>query len=58
MDPILILLLGLLGVLAIPGLLLICADLFGHTETHHRTRDHLRQHANREHPAVHSGSGR
>ena len=38
MDPFLILLLGLLAVMAIPGLVLISADLFGPTETLHISR--------------------
>ena len=35
MDPFLILLLGLLAVAAIPGLVLVIADLLGTTETRH-----------------------
>ena len=35
MDPFLTLLLGLLAVLAIPGLVLVIADLLGPTETRH-----------------------
>ena len=35
MDPFLILLLGLLTVLAIPGLVIVIADLLNPTETRH-----------------------
>jgi NADH:ubiquinone oxidoreductase subunit 3 (subunit A) len=38
MDPFLILLLGLLAVAAIPGLVLVIADLLGPTETRHICR--------------------
>ena len=41
MDPFLLLLLGLLAVLAIPGLLLVIADLLGPTETRRISRHHL-----------------
>ena len=38
MDPFLTLLLGLLAVAAIPGLVLVIADLLGPTETRHICR--------------------
>jgi hypothetical protein len=41
MDPFLILLLGLLAVAAIPGLVLVIADLIGPTETRHISRHHV-----------------
>jgi hypothetical protein len=47
MDPFLILLLGLLTVLAIPGLVIVIADLLGPTETRHICR---RQSENVEQP--------
>jgi hypothetical protein len=48
MDPFLILLLGLLTVAAIPGLVLVIADLLGPTETRHISRHHVEDHALRE----------
>jgi hypothetical protein len=48
MDPFLILLLGLLAVSAIPGLVLVIADLLGQTETRHLSRHHVEDHALRE----------
>jgi hypothetical protein len=41
MDPFLILLLGLLAVAAIPGLVLVVADLLGPTETRHLSLNHV-----------------
>ena len=41
MDPFLTLLLGLLTVLAIPGLVIVIADLLGPTETRHISRHHV-----------------
>ena len=41
MDPFLTLLLGLLTVLAIPGLVIVIADLLGPTETRHISLHHL-----------------
>jgi hypothetical protein len=41
MDPFLILLLGLLAVAAIPGLVVVIADLIGPTETRHISRHHV-----------------
>jgi hypothetical protein len=48
MDPFLTLLLGLLTVLAIPGLVIAIADLLGATETRHICRHHIEDHALRE----------
>ena len=48
MNPFLILLLGLLTVLAIPGLVLVIADLLGPTETRHISRHHIGGQALRE----------
>ena len=48
MDPLLTLLLGLLTVLAIPGLVLVIADLLGPTETRHISRHHIGGQAFRE----------
>ena len=41
MDPFLTLLLGLLAVVAIPGLVIVIADLLGPTETRHISLHHL-----------------
>ena len=41
MDPFLTLLLGLLAVVAIPGLVIVIADLLGPTETRHISRHHF-----------------
>ena len=41
MDPFLTLLLGLLTVLAIPGLVIVIADLLGPTETRHLSLNHV-----------------
>ena len=48
MNPFLILLLGLLAVMAIPGLVLVIADLLGPTETRHISRRHIGGQAFRE----------
>lgn len=48
MDPFLTLLFGLLAVLAMPGLVLVTADLLGPTETRHINRHHGNDPAYRE----------